>query len=418
MRLWLTIIGGAAVLSVAGGIAAQRKPATRPPAAKGAAQIVTGPKARYQMDVGTISGLGGMAGAGGKPDRGQIMRMALGGGGANSETHELHLRLGSTLAPTGAPGADHYFQPAANMGVSVPLVTPESGHGQEGTTPFERPKGRLLIFWGCGAHAPAGQPVIVDFANLAAGQVPPDLFTARVPVDHGPGVTNSKTYGDWPNRKSGRMPQGGSLIGDHRISSTYSPEIKFTLQQDYLDGLHVRSAPGTDGTLGLTWNNVAAATGYYAWMIGSKGAGRRGDNDAGDIVWWSSSKSREFGGGLWDWISPSVVNRLVGDGTVMPPSQTNCTVPAEVKQAAGQALFGTMVAYGPEADFVYPPRPATGPWNQEWTARVRFRSLATFFPGMPDMDGASGDADNNGSKPAPKKRCKPSLLGVVTGLGC
>lgn len=417
MRFWVVMISGAAVATMASGIAAQRKPAPKA-APRAATQVVTGPKARYQMDVGTLSGLGGgMAGGGSKPDMGQMMRMAMGGG--SSEFHELRLRLGSTLAPTGAPAADHYFIPAANMGASVPLVTPEPSAGERTDTPFERPKGRLLIFWGCGAHAPAGQPIIIDFAKLAAGQVPPDLFTARVPVDRGPTYTNSKTYGDWPNRKSGKMPQGGSLIGDHRVAGNYSPEIRFTLQQDYMAGLHVRSTPAADGSFGLNWNAVPTATGYYAWVMGSKNAGRRGNNDTGDIVWWSSSDSREFGGGLWDWISPSVVERLVGEHVIMPPSQTSCTVPAEVKQAAGETVFGTMFAYGPEANFVYPARPATGPWNQEWTARVRFRSMTSFLPGMPGMgNGGDSSATDQGSEPKPKKRCKGGLLGAVTKLGC
>ena len=38
------------------------------------------------------------------------------------------------------------------------------------------PRGRLLLFWGCGERAPAGQPVILDFAKLARGEVPPGLY--------------------------------------------------------------------------------------------------------------------------------------------------------------------------------------------------------------------------------------------------
>lgn len=418
MRGWRFMIAAAASLALAGGIAAQRKPAPRPaakPVARLAPQVVTPPKARYAMDVGTTTGLGGMMAGGGKPDMGMMMKMATGGGGAVA--HELHLRLGSTLAPTsGTPTADHFFEPPAAMGASVPLMPPPPAReGEMAPIPFERPKGRLIIYWGCGAHAGAGQPVIIDFSTLSAGQVPPDLFTGRAPVDRGPMPGTSRTYADWPNQRSGRMPQGGSLIGAHRVAANFAPEINFTLDQDYMAGLQVRAAAGAEGTLALSWNAVPRATGYYAWMIGSNGAGRRGRNDTGDIVWWSSSNSREFGGALWDWISPATAEKLVAEGTVMAPTTTNCTVPAEAKAAAGQGMFGTLVAYGPEANFVYPPRPDKGPWNQEWTARVRFRSMTSFMPGMPDMSGNDGSGQGAGK---PKKRCKPSLLGAVTGIGC
>lgn len=415
MGKWRFLAAGLGFLALAGTVTAQRKPAARPKAtARPGSQVVTPPKARYAMDVATVSGFGGMMG-GGKPSMAQMMRMAQGEG--DGVSHTLSLRLGSTLAPSGAPVADHFFMPSAAMGPSVPLLTPQPGKPQRDIpTEFERPKGRLLLFWGCGAHAPAGQPVIIDFASLAAGQVPPDLFSARAPVDRGPSVNNSRTYADWPNQRSGRMPEGGTLIGDHRIAANYAPEIRFSLQQDYMAGLQLSNAVGRDDTIALSWRPVPMATGYYAWAIGASGGGRRSRNDAGDMVWWSSSSSRDFGGALWDWISPSVIEGLVRDGTVMAPTTTSCTVPAEVHKATGEGMIGSMVAYGPEANFVYPQRPATGPWNQEWTARVRYRSMTSFIPGM-DMSEMGGRRGNNRGEP-PKKRCKPSLFGAVTGLGC
>ena len=45
----------------------------------------------------------------------------------------------------------------------------------------------------------------------------------------------------------------------------------------------------------------------------------------------------------------------------MPPSQTQCTIPAEVKQAGGPMLMTQLFAYGPEANFSWPDRPANAP---------------------------------------------------------
>lgn len=399
---WPLILGGVALLGAGAIAAAPKKPVASAPAP--APKPVAGPqaKARYAMDVGTTTGLAGMAGGG----KGTAMSMMFGGGGR--EARELHLRLGSTMAATGTPVADHFFQPAAKLGKSVPLTSPVQTTPREESGQFQRPKGRLLLYWGCGTHAPKGQPAIIDFSKIGTGQPMPNLYSARIPADRGPSAANSRTYGEWPNAKSGKQPQSGSLIGNHRISSTYAPEIQFALAQDYMAGLRGQTSPAADGAFNLNWNSVPTATGYYAWVMGMKmdGAGSDGPRD---MVWWSSSSGREFGGGLFEWLSPAVVQQLIADRTVMPPSQTSCTVPAEVKAAAPDFMLGNLYAYGPETNIAYPPRPTTGLWNPEWTARVRFRSTTTWMIGGPM--GQSGAVETG-------RPCKPSLFGAVTGLGC
>ena len=107
------------------------------------------------------------------------------------------------------------------------------------------------------------------------------------------------------------------------------------------------------------------------------------------MVWWSSSSTQQFGGALAGWLSPAAVAKLVAAGTVMPSSQTSCTVPAEVKQAAGEVAMTQLYGYGPQADFSYPPRPANAKagWKPDWIARARFRSNTTIMLGMPGMGG-------------------------------
>jgi hypothetical protein len=369
-------------------------------------QSVTPPKARYAMDVGTVTGLAAMgSGMGG------AMGMMFGGGG-NKEARELHLRLGSTLSPTkGVPQADHFPLPAVKLGKSVPLVTPERVEG-DAPAGFQRPKGRLLLFWGCGGKAAKGQPVIIDFAKVASGQMPPNLYSARVPIERGPTLSNSRTYGEWPNKKSARPPgAGSSLIGDHRVAGNYAPEIKFSLAQDYMPGITARATPIPGGAIGLNWNSVAGATGYHAWVMGMSM-----DQSGGtprDMVWWSSSSAREFGGGLWDWLPPETVRRLIGEKVIMPPTQTSCTVPAEVKAAAPDMIMGNLYAYGPEANFAYPPRPDNPAisWNPEWTARVRYRSHTMWMISGP----MAGNMGEGSGRSAP---CKPSVFGAVLGRGC
>ena len=375
------------------------------------AQSAKPPTAQYQMDIGTVTGFGGMTGG-----LGSAMSMMF--GGKNKPNHMLELRLGSRLAPTGgAPSADHFPNAGSKLGKSLPLLTPTRATAEpSGRMPeqFERPQGRLLLFWGCGAKAGPGQPVVIDFARVAAGQMPPGLFSTRVPVETGPTMDNSKTYGHWPNQKSGKMPDSNaSILGEHRVAGNYTPEMKFTLTQDFMGPLNARSSDATGGATNLQWNSVPAATGYYAWAMGGKMTGEK----MGDMVWCSSSMSRDFGAGLWDWLSPATVQRLIADKTVMPPSQTSCTIPAEVKAAAPQFMMGNLTAFGPEANFAYPPKPEKGVWNPEWTARARYRSTTSLLMGE-GMGGMGDMSSDDRSERSPKKPCKPSIMGTLLGNGC
>lgn len=360
----------------------------------------TAPEARYVMDIGTT---GGMMGQG--------------------DNREMVLRLGSRLpAAGGAPKADHFLPEGMRMGPSVPLVSPEPNKAVKEDYKFERPKGRMLIYWGCGEHVGPGQPVVIDFAKIASGQMPPDLFAAAIPAELAPRPGNSRTYGDWPNGKGNAQVRGNSsLIGQHRIAGNYSPEISFALNQDFMSAPRVKTGKAGDGSIPFNWGQVPSATGYYAWAMGASNRGKDGD-----IVWWASSATRQFGGDLWSWLSPATVNRLIGQKVVMPPSQTSCTIPTEVKKAAGETMIGFLYAYGPEANFAFPERPKDPKiaWRPKWTAKARYRSVANFMTGMPDMEDAmrgdlSDNQDGQPAKPKPKP-CKPKLGGLLkraAGLG-
>jgi hypothetical protein len=404
-------------------------------AAAGASVVLVGlgvaqtaaPIARYEMRAGTNTGIiGGMAGMGGG-GMGGAMSMAFGGGGnRNAPQHELTLELSSSRAPEGgAPKADHFMPAGAKLGLSVPLKTPVRGPVGPEEPPekrdFKRPKGRILIFWGCGEHAPAGQPIVFDFSKMAAGQVPPGLWASSVPMERGVSFASGRTYGSWPNGDGKTsLRTDSSLIGAHRVAGNYSPEMNFTLTRDFMGALRTSSATMPSGATLLRWNLLSDATGYHASLIGGKM--ERG-GEMGDMVWWSSSATRESGGGLTDWLSPSTVARLVASRTVLAPTTSSCMVPAEVKAAAPQFQMVSLYAYGPEESFVYPPRPANPktPWKPEWTANIRHRSMTGFLLGMPGMDQA-GDDNGRGDprqqqqcQPKPKKRGFGGLGGLIGG---
>jgi hypothetical protein len=363
---------------------------------------------RYAMDAATMSGLGAMGSGGGM---GAMMSMMRGGPPEAVRTLELHHGAGNT-APT--PQADHFMPQAAGLGASVRLTAPTRGEAS-GEPSFERPSGRLLLYWGCGARAGAGQPVVIDFAKIAAGQMPPGLFMNAVdlPEDWQVSVANSRTYTSWPNGKDTKnVPAKGSLIGAHRIAANYAKEINFTLGEDFMPPLQATTSEVSGGASMLAWNGLDKATGYYAWAIGAKDMGRGGAPV--EMVWWASSKDQAFGGPLWNWISPAGVRKLIAVGTVMPPEQRDCTIPAEVMKAAGEGMMVNLQAYGPQADFAYPPRPADTrkPWNPEWIARVRFRSSTMLIPGMEGMGMGMGQADAGDSSNEPAKPSKPKCKGL------
>lgn len=364
----------------------------------------SGPIARYDMRAGTVYGFaaqgGGMGGA---------MSMAFGGGGDKVQK-ELYLRLGSSSSPVGGTAkAIHFMPPGAKLGKSVALATPKEERAVLDTMP-QRPTGKLYVFWGCGERAPKGQPVIIDFAKVAEGQMPPGMWSSTVLRDLGPNLTNSKVFGRWPAEDNKFVKSDSSLLGAHRVAGNYSPEMAFTLTQDFMAPLRTTASVNPSGSTLLSWASVPGTTGYLAFLFGGK---MNQGGQISDMVMWTSSGSRQFGGGLTDWLSPGQVAGLVKDRTVMPPSATSCTVPAEVRTIAPDFRIGMMTAFGPEEDFAYPPRPADAKavWNLQWTARIRHRSSTSWMdmPGMAGMEGQPG-------QPEQKKKCKGGILGRAAGI--
>ena len=378
------------------------------------AQKTTGPKARYEMDVQTMSGMGMGAMMGGG------LGGILGGGGDN---YNIDLRLTSTIPAAQQPEkGDHFFLPAAKMGKSVPLLGDAPGqaakkverdYDKSGT--MEKPKGRILIFWGCYEKAPKGQPFVIDFAKMPTAKMPPMAMPPGAMEKYAAEAKSRDANAAWwPNEKGGKQPKSGStLSGEHRITSSFTPEIKFSLTNNYMAALNVSTADAA-GAIQLGWNSVPTATGYAAWAMG--GMERAGEG--GDMVMWTSAASRDFSDSM-GWLSPAEVQKQIGLKNVMPPSQTSCAIPAEAKTEAGGMMFGSMNAFGPEENFAFPAKPADpkAVWNIEWTAKARFQSFASFMTGM---GGRGMGGMDGGQPPEPKKKkpCKGPYGIPIPGTSC
>ena len=374
-----------------------------------AGQKVTGPVATYWMSAATQSGFGmpGAGGGGGRPSASQIMAMMRGGGAAQ---HTLTLQLGSSSKAQGAPQAEHLPPQGLGAGQSLPLVTPQAVPPSPEEPPqipreFQKPRGRMLIFWGCGEHARPGQPIVIDFAQMSAGKMPPGMealgrgLGARAMQP--PSASRQATYGEWPNpRTRTTVPSEGSLVGDHLVQGNYNPEIKFALNpsQDFLGALNLTTnAKNPSGSAQLGWGGLPGAQAYLASAVGAGGQG----GETG--VMWTSSEVQAAAFAMPDYIAPGDLDRLVASRALLSPQTTTCTVPKEVVDAAPQALV-QLVAYGREANFVYPPRP-TDPkvaWNQQWQVKVRYRSATGGMLGMAMPGMAGGDDEDTPRRRSPR----------------
>jgi hypothetical protein len=349
-------------------------------------QVVTGPVATYWMTAETVSGIG--AGRGGIG-----MAAAMMAGRAPAAAHNLHLQLGSGRKAAGEPSAEHLPPAVLRAGASLPLVSlkvekPAGDVASEWNGTGERPKGKMLIYWGCGEKAGPGQPVVIDFAKLGTTQT--QAFAgANVKAMTPPSAGRHPTYGEWPNHRAQMtVPANGSLVGDHVVRGNYTPEIRFALgaANDFLAPIAPTNGAMASGAVRLAWSQVPNAKAYVARTVGSA--------DDGTIVMWSSSEKQVAAMGLPDFMAGDDLARLVGQKVLMAPQATECAVPAEVARATPNAML-QMVAFGPEANFSYPPRPSDPKqaWNIEWTAKVRSKSAYAGMLGveMPAVAEAGGD---------------------------
>jgi len=366
-----------AAVTVSGPAAAQSQP-------------TTGPVATYWVTAQTTSGMPGMGGGmGGR----NFNPMAMMSGGGVQRTPTLQLQSSRT-APS--PHAEHLPPAVLGVGPSLPLLTPDAPQGgpdYDRTAPQDYGGSvRMLIYHDCGEATGAGQPVVIELSRNSASQFGALANNIRLSSPTPPSPGAGRTYGEWPNsRDSQTVPSNGSLVGQHKVQGDYTPDIAFSLNgdQDFLAPLQLTGVGPNDAS-GLAWQSVPNARGYFALTMGA--------NEAGDVIIWSSSDVAIAPGMIPDFLSPGDLDRLITQKVVMPATTTRCPIPAAVLAASPQAML-RVIAFGGEADFTYPPRPANRrePWNIEHVVKVRYGSTATTMLGM-DMSEFGADDEGDGAR--------------------
>ncbi len=377
--------------------------------AMASAQAADKPPAVYWMsvstEVGGAFGMGGMA----MPSVGEMVTEGLLGGifgggkssagDAGAAHRSILLQLSGPDTPPD-PKADHFIPPGQNMGEALPLISPRTGNKlsrheapDEAPDP-EKPKGKILMYWGCGDKIRSGQPKVLDMATATPQQYTAFFKTYATGGPRGPRPINGWTYSRWPNEKDSQsVPKDSSLVGTQTIKANYAPEIRFDIprQQDFMDQVVFTEKSGRKGeAVSLRWKSIPNASGYFGMAMGGM--------DNNEMVIWVSSEAPHMGWSLMDYIPTGTVNRLIKERIVMPPSTTDCKIPNGIfKDNTGMLQF---IAYGYDLDTAYPARPKNAPknWMPDWTAKVRLKSTAMAMLGEDEREKAAAGAGTGGGR--------------------
>ena len=305
--------------------------------------------------------------------------------------------FGAAKGPMGSPGkwldtalytrdkpggseAQHGIPAALQMGPSLPLVPvqaqpqgPRGPAAQRDEEP-EKPKGRMLFYWGCSDIVRPGQPRVIDFAK-ATPQDYASFMVGRFAPDRGAKAVPGRSV--WPNPKdSQRVPRDATLVGEHMVSGEgVPPSLRFALSSayDFMPRLRMAAAGDIKAAIPVTWEGVSAAQAYFLTAMGS-GQGKDG---AADMIIWSSSTQPDPGWGLMDYLTPARVEQLLQEKVVLAPDLRQCDIPAGIF-ASAQGAMVRMIAYGPELNLTYPPRPSNPKlsWDPQWSVRLRLKSTS------------------------------------------
>ncbi len=380
------------------------------------AQTIKPPQAQAWIDLATFSGLGMPAGGMGGASPMAMMGGMFGGGGAARNSFgqtqagaagrwvdvTLSVRANPQLAEAQQAVPAGFMSPALKL--QAPRDTRPAAPDDDDKVveqPSERPKGRLLLYWGCGATVRPGQPKVLDMATASAADLA-NFFVARRATQRGAHSAAGRPV--WPNAADARLvPEQASLVGEHTFSGAGVPDgFRFQIppMQDLMPPLQVRTSD-VGGATELRWNAIASARAYFA-----SGMGARGDNE---MVIWTSSELPDSGFGLVDYQTNPAVDRWLREKVLLAPATTQCAVPKGVFPGEGGAML-RVIAYGNELNLAHPPRPADpkADWAPVWAVKLRLKSVATVMPGMGEMPGMAGapgasrDAPPGQPQPAPQ----------------
>jgi hypothetical protein len=334
------------------------------------------PISTYGVDVATQAmSIPGMP-AGGMGGLAAIPGMPAGMGGPQKQ---LWLGLRSTQRASGAPEAQHVIPPGMDMGPALPLLAPppaQRGTEYDEEKLPEKPKLRMLLYWGCGEAIRPGQPKVADTEKMSLADFG-KTFAGRSPPERWSAIRNAQYT--WPNEREPKtVPPAASLRGDQLVRGSVTPDIRFAIgdKQDFMAPMQVTATGPIDGPTPLSWTAIPTAQGYFLQAMGFRQSGN-------EMIIWTSSELQDTGWGLMTYLPNDFLRRMIGDKVVLPPSVTSCTIPKGVFAGADGGMVNG-IGYGEELNLAQPPRPADPkiPWEPIWAVKVRVKSTGMTPLGM------------------------------------
>lgn len=303
----------------------------------------------------------------------------------------------------------------AKLGAVLNLQAPEQGPAvapafdDEDPEPakFEMPKGKMILYWGCGAEVRKGQPLVLDLAKMDPAQFGKFFqnrsATARVPHP-APGRPA------WPNKNDARrLPDGASLVGEHAFAGDGVVDgFKFDIdaRHDLMPAVEA-SRDDHDKAVLFKWQPMQQAS---AWFVQSMGMRDASTADGGEMemVYWTSSELPDMGMRLVNYQPNGAISKWQKEKVLLPAGATECMAP---KEAVGAMSMSRVIAYGHELNMAYPPRPKDPKitWEPQWNVKLRLKSVASLAPGI----GAAMNAARVEQEQAPEENKAPVKDGVT-----
>ena len=339
-------------------------------------QQVKPPISTYGVDVGTrtmsipgmpAGGMGGMAGMPGMP------------AGMGGPQKELWLGLRSSQRASGTPEAQHVIPPGMDMGPALPLsgrTAQPGGVEYDEERPPEKPKARMLVYWGCGDAIRPGQPKVADTEKMSLAEFGQALY-GRTPPERWSAQRNAQLT--WPNERDRKeVPPGARLAGDQLVRGSATPDIRFAIgeKQDFMAPLEIAASGPIEGPTPLKWTAIPTAQGYFLQAMGFR-------QNNSEMIIWTSSELQDTGWGLMTWLPNDFRQRMISEKVVLPASTTSCTIPRGIFEGVEGAMVNG-IAYGEELNLAHPPRPADPKvaWEPVWAVKVRVKSVGMTPLGM------------------------------------
>lgn len=228
--------------------------------------------------------------------------------------------------------------------------TTGGGKSTDEFNPDSMPEFTIKIYWGSSETVKAGQPKIIKWGGLTAGQKEAMKKQAKeAQAGQSYFYKPDWTTGYWPTAEQpGKISKDASLVGTYTLTTNYTGNVSIDAPDNvnFLAPIDV-SSPDLETKIDFTkflpfaWKQIPNALGLYASIMGMEGKSTM-------ILWSSSEVFQEGLMGDMGFLQMAEVRDFVKQTVFMKGDQAKVDVPKGIFANADMAMFN-MVGYGPGA---------------------------------------------------------------------